>query len=65
MGLEIINLVQQYKYLGILLNEHLKFDSCDHVFAKISPEYNIIIIHLFEIIIIQFFLVFQMIAIDL
>ena len=34
MGLEIINLVQQYKYLSILLDEHLKFDSCDNVFAK-------------------------------
>ena len=34
VGLEIINLVQQYKYLGILLDEHLKFDSCDTVFAK-------------------------------
>ena len=34
MGLEIINSIQQYKYFGILLDEHLKFDSCDYVFVK-------------------------------
>ena len=27
-------LVQHYKYLGILLDEYLKFDLCDDIFAK-------------------------------
>ena len=34
MGKYIIYLVQQYKYLGILLDEHLKFDLCDDLFTK-------------------------------
>ena len=34
MDKDIIDLVQQYKYLGILLDEHLKFDLCDDLFAK-------------------------------
>ena len=34
MDKEVICLVQQYKYLDILLDEHLKFDLCDDIFAK-------------------------------
>ena len=29
-----IELVQQYKYLGMVLDAHLKFDACDSVFSK-------------------------------
>ena len=31
---EEIYLVQQYKYLGLLLDEHLKFEPCDNTLAK-------------------------------
>ena len=34
MGTEIIDLVQQYKYLGILLDQHFKYHICDEIFAK-------------------------------
>ena len=34
MDTDQIDVVQQYKYLGILLDEHLKFESCDDLFAK-------------------------------
>ena len=34
MDTDQIDLVQQYKYLGILLDEHLKLESCDDLFAK-------------------------------
>lgn len=34
LGEQEINLVQQYKYLGILLDEHMKFDKCDKLFGQ-------------------------------
>ena len=34
MDTDQIDLVQQYKYLGILLDEHLKLESYDDLFAK-------------------------------
>ena len=38
MDKDVIYLVQQYKYLGILLDENLKFDLCDDLFAKSGEE---------------------------
>ena len=58
-----IDLVQQYKYLGLLLDEHLKFEPCDDMLAKLGGralaslinKYNVsknfnhdIFIHLFN-----------------
>ena len=34
MNTETIDLVQQYKYLSILLDEHFKFEVCDDIFTK-------------------------------
>ena len=34
MNTETINLVQQYKYLGILLDEHFKFEVCDDIWRE-------------------------------
>ena len=41
MDTDIIYLIQQYKYLGILLDEHLKFDLCDDLFAKSGESFII------------------------
>ena len=37
--IDIIDLVQQYTYLSILLDEHLKFDLCDDLFTKSGREF--------------------------
>ena len=34
IDIDAIALVQQYKYLSILLDEHLKFDLCDDLLAN-------------------------------
>ena len=33
-----INLVQHYKYLGVLLDEHMQFDQCDILLASRHVE---------------------------
>ena len=34
LGEHKLNLVQQYKYLGVLLDEHMKFNECDKLFGQ-------------------------------
>ena len=38
MNTETIVLVQQYKCLGILLDEQFKFEVCDDIFAKFGER---------------------------
>ena len=40
MNAETIDLVQQYKYLGILLDGHFKFEVCDDIFDNVYTNFS-------------------------